>query len=286
MDLQTETLGVLTNLSSIGAQMLELEQQRNELRKKFKSAHPTIRALDGKIAILKAEEERLESNTDALPEKQKEILRLAREVEMNTILYSKLLNTAQELRVAKAGTVGNVRIIDYALAPLQPVKPKKSMIIGLALVLGLFFGVVLAFVLRAIRGGVNDPSLIEKKLGLPVYASILFSPEQEQLNKQVKKDKTLASGILASNAPSSLTMEAFRSLRTSLYFSLQEADNKVLMITGSAPNIGKTFTSINLAAVFAEAGKKVLVIDADLRRGTLHKYLGVSREKGLSLIHI
>lgn len=282
IDLQTETQSVLQELSSVGASMLSLEQQRRELRKRFKPAHPAIKALDGKIAVLRGEEQRLEANTDKLPSVQKEILRLAREVEMNTILYSKLLNTAQELKVAKAGTVGNVRVIDYGFRPNQAVKPNKKLVIAAGLVAGAAIGMMLALLFRALRGGVRDPDDIEKKLGLPVYASVMHSEEQAAIVKYHAKDKTIPLGILASRSPNSVTVESLRSLRTSLFFSLQQADNNVIMITGPSPKIGKTFSSVNLAAVLAESGKKVLVIDGDLRRGTLHQYLGVSRKRGLS----
>lgn len=282
IDLQAETQSVLQDMSNVGASVLVLEQQRRELRKRFKPAHPTIKALDGKIAVLRSEEERLEANSDKLPSVQKEILRLAREVEMNTILYSKLLNTAQELKVAKAGTVGNVRVIDYGFRPSDPVKPNKKAIVLMATFGGIAVGFFLALLLRSFRGGVRDPEEIEKRLGLSVYASIMHSEEQEMLVKQHQKNKAMPLGILSQMYPSSITVESLRSLRTSLFFSLQQAPNKVIMVAGASPKIGKTFTSLNLSAVLAESGKKVLVIDADLRRGTLHQYLGVSRRHGLS----
>jgi len=282
IDLAAETEVVLTNISTIGAAILELEQQRNEIRKRFKPAHPSVRALDGKIAILRAEEERLDQSSDSLPEVQKDILRLAREVEMNTILYSKLLNTSQELKVAKAGTVGNVRVIDYAYEPKLPVKPNKQVVILLSTIVSLIFGIMLAFLFRAVRGGVDDPDEIERKLGVPIYGSVTHSKEQEAANKAAGKDENANLGILTAQVPDSLTVECLRSLRTSLHFSLQNARNNIILVAGSSSGIGKSFTSINLGAVLAEAGKTVLVIDADMRRGTIHTYIGQGRQNGLA----
>ena len=281
IDLAAETQSVLTELSAVGTKILELEQERKELRKRFKPAHPSVRALDGKIALLKKEEKRLETSSDSLPDTQRDILRLAREVEMNTVLYSKLLNTSQELKVAKAGTVGNVRVIDHAFTPTKPVKPNKKLLVIAGLFVGAFIGIFIAFVIRAVRGGIDDPDEIEKTLGIPVYASVMHSEEQNIVNKNAKSSGG-SLGILVERHPDSLTVECLRSLRTSLHFSLQNAENNVILIAGSSTAIGKTFTSVNLGAVLAEAGRKVLIIDADLRRGTVHRYVGYDREIGLS----
>lgn len=281
IDLAAETKSVLEGLVQIETALLDLQQERDELRNRFKPAHPVIKALDGKIGILKAQGKKLEQDADQLPETQRDILRLARDVEVNTGLYTKLLNIAQELRVVKAGTVGNVRIIDYALTPEMPVKPKKGLIITIALLASLFLGVILAFLLRALRGGVNDPGEIERRLGLPVYASIMHSKAQCLMAKRAKKGGR-AIGILAQQQPDDPVIESFRSLRTTLHFSLKQAGNNIIMVAGASPEVGKTFTSINLAAVLASNGKKVLVIDGDLRRGHLHRYIGRPRANGLS----
>jgi tyrosine-protein kinase Etk/Wzc len=281
VDLATETQSVLAGLVNVEQALLELQQERDELRNRFKPAHPVIKALDDKITLLSDHGSELESHADQLPETQRDILRLARDVEVNTMLYTKLLNIAQELRVVKAGTVGNVRIIDHALVPEKPIKPKKSLIVVLALVLSSFFGVALVFLLNALRGGVNDPDQLEQQLGLPVYASIMHSKLQAKMIKTSKKTGEPI-GVLAQLHAQEPTIESFRSLNTSLYFSLKQASNNIIMIAGASPGIGKSFTAINLAATMANSGLKVLLIDGDLRRGMLHKYTGVGRGKGLA----
>ena len=280
-DLATETVSVLQGIVEIEAAILELQQERGELRKRYKEAHPVIQSLDEKIALLKAQGEKYEESANQLPETQRDILRLRRDVEVNTALYTKLLNTSQELKVVEAGTVGNVRIIDYALIPEKPIKPKKAMVLAIALVVSLFLGVVLAFMLRALRGGVNDPDEVEQKLGLPVYASILHSNIQQKKMKRAKKG-TEAIGILAAEDPDDSAVESFRSLRTTLHFTLKQAENNIIMVTGASPGVGKSFVSMNLAAVLANNEKTVLVIDCDLRKGYLNRYIGIDRTPGLS----
>ncbi len=281
VNLAGETKAVLEGLAQIEVALLNLRQERGELRKRFKVIHPVIKALDSKISILKAQGEKFEKDADQLPETQRDILRLARDVEVNTGLYTKLLNTAQELNMVKAGTVGNIRIIDYALIPETPVKPQKRLIVVFAFFFALFLGIILALLLRALRGGVNDPDEIERRLGLPVYASVIHSKAQRRMMKRAEKDGR-AIGILARRQPDDSAIESLRSLRTTLYFSLKQADNNIVMVAGASPKVGKTFTSINLGAVLASDDNKVLVIDADLRRGSLHRYIGRPRNHGLT----
>jgi tyrosine-protein kinase Etk/Wzc len=222
---------------------------------------------------------------EVLPETQQDILKLTRDVQVATELYTVLLNKAQTLQVAKAGAVADARIIDYATLPIDPIKPKKALIMAFSLILGLILGVALTFIRRALNRGVEDPDLIEKELHIPVYASIPHSMEQEKLSKKLKSNYARKSNeplILAVQNKDDLAIESLRSLRTTLHFAFLEAQNNIIMITGPSPGVGKTFVSINLAAVLADAGKKILLIDGDMRKGFINKVLGVDRENGLS----
>ena len=118
-----------------------------------------------------------------------------------------------------------------------------------------------------------------------MYASIPFSKDQEMLER---KGKTLqGSQLLAATNPADLSIEALRSLRTSLHFAMMEAKNNILMISGPSPGVGKSFVSANLAAIIAQAGQKVLLVDGDMRKGYLHKLVERAPEPGLSglLVH-
>lgn len=284
VDLDLETQNVLQGAVEITTQITLLQQKRDELRGRFTASHPSVIAIDKQIGRLRAQMNANEQKIETLPETQQVILRLARDVKVNTELYTTLLNSAQTLRVAKAGTVGNVRIIDQAEIPTRPIKPNKPLIVGIAGILGLVVGVILVFIRKIMRHGVEDPDQVEKQLNIPVYATIPHSDMQMNIGERVRKHKQKMAQpvVLALDNKEDLAIESLRSLRTTLHFAFLEAKNNIVMITGPSPGVGKTFVSTNLAVVLADAGKKVLLIDGDLRRGAINKGLAVNREEGLS----
>jgi len=142
---------------------------------------------------------------------------------------------------------------------------------------------LIAFVLtrQVLNRSVEDPADIEQ-LGLPVYASIFLSSQERANALRPQRRQSLRPNLLAFSAPSDLAMEALRGLRTSLHFARIEPKNNLLMIAGPSAGVGKTFVSSNLAVTIAQAGQRVLLIDADMRRGTLHEVMGTRWEDGLS----
>ena len=281
VDLTLEAQSLLERIITIEAQLAELEVKRADISKKYTDVHPIMITLVNHEAKLKEQLEKINSRAHGLPKTQQEILRLSRDVEVATTIYTQLLNKVQELKVAKAGTVGNVRIIDTALTAEKPIKPKKAMIVLLSLVLGIFLGVMVAFVRRAMNKGVEDPDSIEKNIGIPVYANIPLSIKQALLDKDVAAGKA-KHAMLCEHDPKDQAIEGLRSLRTNLHFALLEAKNNIVMITGPAPGVGKSFVSTNFVHVIAQANQKVLLIDADMRKGHINKEYDMARSPGLS----
>jgi tyrosine-protein kinase Etk/Wzc len=151
----------------------------------------------------------------------------------------------------------------------------------LALILGAFLGVAVAFARKALKAGVEDPDLVERHVNIPIYATISHSRRQDRIFKMLKADKSKRA-ILAVDTPDDPAIESLRNLLTALHFGMMEVKNNCIMIAGPSPNVGKSFVSVNLATVLTSTDKKVLLIDGDLRRGHLHEYLGIEREKGLT----
>jgi tyrosine-protein kinase Etk/Wzc len=282
VDLAQETQTVLESVVTVESQLVALQQEREELRQRFKPAHPTMQALDSKILRLKANLETLDNKVENLPETQQEALKLSRDVQVNTELYTTLLNTAQELRVAKAGTVGNVRVIDQAAASGSPIKPRKMRIVSVSTIAGLFFAVFIVFIHRKLQSGVEDPDEAERQLGVPVFASVPHSDLQEKLDRRFNRRKGGQSTLLTEHANEDPAIESLRSLRTTLHFRLLEAPNNILLVTGPSPGIGKTFIGSNLCAVLALSGKRILLIDCDMRKGMIHRHVRMERSPGLS----
>ncbi|MBB3104847.1 polysaccharide biosynthesis tyrosine autokinase [Azomonas macrocytogenes] len=284
VDITTETQGVLDRLVDIGAKISELQLKRSEMERLYTSQHPQFRALVTQIGQMEKEKSTLESQIKKLPATQQELLRLTRDVEVSSDTYAMLLNKTQELDIIRAGTVGNVHIIDHAAVNVEePVKPNKPLVVIATLAFGALLAIIFIYVREALKRGVESVEDIERT-GIPVYAAIPFSEKQLVIEKRLnnKRDKSNASCMLAIDDPADLATEAMRSLRTSLHFAMIEAKNNILMITGPSPSVGKSFVTANLAAVTAQSGKKVLLIDADMRKGYLHKVMRGQAEKGLS----
>ncbi|MGF1804986.1 polysaccharide biosynthesis tyrosine autokinase, partial [Aliivibrio sifiae] len=282
VDLSLEARSALDVIVKLEAQLNELTFKESEISQRFTKDHPAYKSLLDKRATLLSERKRLNQQVQKLPKTQREVLRMQRDVELNQQIYIQLLNKTQELNIIKAGTVGNVRILDSAQAYSAAVKPKKSLIVVLATLLGGMLSVALVLVKAALHRGVENPDEIEA-LGIPVYASIPKSNWQEKLDIRYNKKKVKhLETLLAESNPADLSIEALRGLRTSMHFAMMEAKNNVVMITGPAPNIGKSFVAVNFAAVIAKTGQKVLVVDADMRKGYMQRYFGMQWDNGLS----
>ncbi|TDR57242.1 tyrosine-protein kinase Etk/Wzc [Halomonas ventosae] len=286
VDLSLETKSILERLVNLEAQLNELEFTESEVSRRFSSSHPTYSALLEKKQQLIDERERLNQRIESLPETQQQVLRRTRDVELNQEIYLQLRNKIQEMKIAKASTVGNVRILDEAVVQPNPVEPKKPLIVVMATLLGSMLSVGLVLGRGLLRRGVESPEQVEE-VGLPVYASVPLSDEQQKLVQRVRRrherhGHNIVTGILAERAPADTAVEALRGLRTSLHFAMLEAGDNRLMITGPSPGIGKSFLSVNLATVCALGGQRVLVLDADMRKGHIHHAFRGHSESGLS----
>lgn len=286
INITLETQGVLEQVVKLETQLQELELKRVEMGLKFKKDHPVYQGLVEQISAVNEQKKRLVGEVGNLPETQQELLRLKRDVEVSNQIYTMLLGKVQELDIVRAGTVGNVRVIDSAeVNTSKPVKPKKPLIVVLATLMGGMFAVAIVLVQKALHRGIEDPSEIEA-IGLPVYASVPYSENQDKLfgfsKSRKSKSVAKAKSILAINNPADLSIEALRSLRTSLHFAMMEAKNNIIAISGPSPGVGKSFISVNLAAVLAQSGKRVLIIDADMRKGYLQTQFGLKWDEGLS----
>ncbi|MDM1245263.1 polysaccharide biosynthesis tyrosine autokinase [Acinetobacter indicus] len=280
VDVTKESELYLTQSVTLETQKAELEQKVAEASAKYTAEHPIMQQMNAQLTAINKKINELDGTLRRLPELQRQYLQLFREVEVKQQLYTGLLNSYQQLRIAKAGEIGNVRIVDTAVEPIAPIAPKKLQILILSIFLGGFLGTLLALLRNMLRSGVKDSTQIENELDLPVYATVPRSPVQESRIKLLKKKKNIP--ILAVKHSDDIAIESLRSMRTAIHFALSSAKNNIIMVSGPAPEVGKSFISTNLATILAQSQKRVLIIDADLRRGYLHKYFNHANQPGLA----
>lgn len=280
VDVTKESELYLTQSIALETQKAQIEQQVAEASSKYTNEHPMMQQMNAQLGAINKKIAELDGTLKRLPELQRQYLQLFREVEVKQQLYTGLLNSYQQLRIAKAGEIGNVRIVDTAVEPIQPIKPKKLQILILSIFLGGFLGTLLALLRNMMRSGIKDAAQIENELDLPVYATVPRSLIQESRNNLLKKKKNIP--ILAVKDSGDIAIESLRSMRTAIHFALMNASNNVIALSGPAPEIGKSFITVNLATILAQGGKRVLVIDGDMRRGYLHKYFNADIKPGLA----
>lgn len=266
VDMSGETKAHLDKEGQLQRQIMQLEQERQAAMRLFKAEHPNVQTIVKQQSKLRAELAVLKKDAEKMPLTQQEVKRLQEEVAVNNEVYTNMLNNIQQLRVVRAGEVGNVRIVDYAQIQQSPSKPKRSRILMVAIIIGFALGVLFLFMIHIFKNGVRSASDIERETGLSVFAKIPQSP-----SKLLRGHKHLHHGLpfVLQNAEDKVS-ESFRSLQTALMFLMPKPEHSVVLVMGLIPGVGKSFVSLNLAATIAVSGKKVLLIDADMRRGVIH----------------
>lgn len=288
------------SLQFLNAQILKAEQNIDELSKKYGEKHPVMIKVTGEFEILKSKRQKgiariIESiknqyelaraNEDnirklfssvkgeaiSVNEKFVQYSVLKRESDTNQQLYDILMKKIKEQSITEELQTVNVWIIEEARTPQSPSKPNKMRNILIGIITGLLGGIGLAFFSDYLDNTVSNPDVAEKKLGYPVLGVIPFYEDV---------DRDAENGIL--KGQQSALSESYKAVRTSILLSAAEHPPKTLLITSMVPEEGKTFTSVNLALVLAQAGYSVLLLDADMRKPRLHKIFSLENTKGLS----
>ncbi len=242
-----------------------------------------INATRAKIDALRSVMEKYNQRLEQLPEKLLQLARLERRRLVDEQTYMMLTQKLEEAKIQESAQARNVKIIDRAIPPLKPIKPKRAMNLMLGALLGLGLGVGLTFFLEYLDQSVRKPEDLER-LGYNVLATIpKIELEKVEKTQKISNDGSRIEARLITHIdPKSPVSEAYRTLRTNLQFSKVEKQLKTLLVTSAGPKEGKSTTAANLAIALAQAGNRVVLIDADLRRPILHSVFGMSREEGIT----
>lgn len=282
IDIKLQSQVLLEQLAALDKEQSNLRVKTIEMQQQYTTSHPLFIALKAQVKVLEVQQHELLNELKKLPASDQVAVNLMRDVQVKESLYLMLLSKIQELEVVKAGTVSNVRILSYAKYPDSPLPGNRMFIYMGSMGLGVMFSMLIIFGRRYFSSRVDDPNWSERHFNLPNLAIVPFCKEQSENSLKYVHHETKQLALLAHSNPKNIAIESLRSLRTTLQVGLVGAKNNVISILGVSPGVGKSFISANLAYLLAAGGKRVLLMDVDMRRGTMHKYFGQAASPGLS----
>lgn len=273
-ELEVEKRGLLAQATERHPAVKAVQSQIDELHRKIRATYESeLKTLAKQEADTNAELGRYEGMLKGLPEAERDLAKLTRFTKVNADIYTFLLQKHEEARIARASTISNISVVDPAIVPDKPVKPKKGKNLLLGLLVGCMLGVGLAFFQEYLDDTIKDVDAAKRELKWPLLAMI---PQIDTGEGERRKY------LIAHTDPKSITAEAFRALRTGLHFSAVSKKKQVLLISSTFPGEGKSTISANLSCILAQTGSRVIVIDCDLRRSTLHDKFFLTKEPGLT----
>ena len=298
-------------------QIAQLKLDRTKTLQRFTEESNEVKTIDSQIQQLTRERRDLDTRMQTLSLSERESVALTRDVKVAEDMYMTLRNKLEHLSLAKLDSTRQTRVVDIALAPVSPIGVGTApMTMGGGL-LGICLAMGLVSVRQRMKPTVATANDAEETLGLAMLGDIAYSREQAELDRlltlkgsdagtmlalqapepgRALADMSQHAGdgaeqilrglhdqyLLARNAPHSMAVEGLRSVRAALHFMRREGRNKVVAVTSPTAGAGKTFVSVNLAVLFAEAGQRVLLVDADLRRGRVSNWFDQPAGPGLS----
>ncbi len=289
-------------IAGIASRLADLEIQKQALLNDYTVTHPLVKSVQEQINelqhkigmtydtsfrnLVKQEKDYTrqlgiyEAKMRKLPSTERELARLTRFFKVNADIYTFLLQKREETNIAKASTISNIDIVDPAVTPENPIKPKIPLYLILGFLSAGMSGMFVAFTKDYLDNTIKDADIVKRELNLPILAVIPRIPAAEGGGDNEKH-----ASLITHYEPKSSISEAFRSLRTSIHFSGISKKRQVMMVTSSLPYEGKSTIIGNLAIILSQTGAKVLLLDCDLRRPSMHKLYGhnkITRADGTS----
>ncbi|QSN64044.1 polysaccharide biosynthesis tyrosine autokinase [Caballeronia sp. M1242] len=305
----TEATSYLQGSIDIERQIAALTMQRTQMASRFAPTTREVRTIDEQLATLNAQKQAFDKRFGQLPGSERKLMDLTRDSKVAEDIYVAMRKKASELAVTRAGTIGNVHLIDSAIYPTEPSKPKRMLVMAGGAAGGVILSILFVFFRDQLSRAVKTPHSVESRLSLPVFGAVSFSPMQARLDRtarpsllpgksrlpsvindvsrRVLSDDPNAGSVEGSHALSALgnrdmAVEALRAVHASLMLDIAPAPNNILAVVGATPGTGKTFVASNLAVLHAQTGKNVLLIDGDMRRGRIASIFGQNGGNGFA----
>ncbi|MBX2838882.1 MAG: AAA family ATPase [Gammaproteobacteria bacterium] len=295
LDTNAQTRIKLNQLDVLERERTELEIEKADLEKRYTASHPDMKRIDKRLGVLNDQIRKVRGTISVQPRVERDLKVLEEEADTKRLLFREMSEKLQRIRIAEAGNVGSVQIWDQALTPKKPVSPNKLLALVGATLATLFLYMLYLTLRSALTTVISDQESLERASGLPVFMNIPKSSAQKRIaaapvvdprrllpgSTDSAADPSASANVLALKKPEDYSVENLRGLRSMLEDVMSGARNNVLMITSPLPSMGKSFVSMNLSVLLAQAGKRVLLIDADYQRGQLHKNFGLQMGPGL-----
>ena len=252
----------LLDYTELHPEVQKLTKTVSSLRRQIiASLKSNLGQLNQRKASLNALIVKFKGSLETLPKQERDLTRLTRHFNVNEKVYSFLLEKRAETAILKSSTISNGRVLDQALNFNSPIKPKRILIVLVGMILGVIIGLAYAFLREFLNHTIKNTEEIEKYSSMPIYGVI----------PQNKGKKT-----------NNVFLEAFRSIRTNLQFLPQNETSRVISITSSVSGEGKTTITAKLADIIGQSDKRVIVLDLDLRKASVHKEFGLPNNIGMS----
>ena len=274
-----------SDIQTLQDQLDKLQFKKTIMLEKFMPIHPLIIALTEQENHIKQKIAKEKEKLQSLPTRGEKEISLQQDATIQTGIYTALVESAQNMEMLKASRVSGVRVLSAASYPTSRIPVKKFAIIGGSGFLGFVVALAIVLIRHVLSPVIENPDVVERALGVAVTAIIPCSQRQLNYNKKIKRNKFYANThpfLLAHENPHDVAIEGIRSLRTTIQMALIDAKNNVIAVTGCSPGVGKSFISSNLSALLSDTGKRLLIIDADIRLGKLNQCFGKLKAPGLS----
>jgi tyrosine-protein kinase Etk/Wzc len=285
--LNMESDALLRQRTDLQRQSVELKIKRDQLSVHLTPAHPELASVVRQLATVDAALAQLAGQADRLPDQSREIVRLQREVQAHSQIYSSMLAHVQQLRIADRGWLANAQQIDRAIPPIRPVRPQRMAVLSVGAGLGLTLAFLAALATNALRPTVKGThDLLSSVAPPPTLAVIPDSAAQKLLMSGGLQDGLRSEMgthlLLARAAPGDSAVESLHALCVNLMLRTSQRPQQVIFVTSPNSGTGKTFIAANLAAVMADSGHRVLLIESDMQKPGVQRLVSIYGAPGLT----